>query len=341
MTTNPKIVASDTAPPLARDNLNLVGGGGGSRAILAIAGMIWALAKADITKWRSIGGISGGALATIMVATGMKAADIVSLAIELDFASKLTRHGNIFQLFLALALKERYETTRPIKSVFSSEKVAEWVDERVSSWPDKYWNMSVHKDKQILFTPKGVYRLSYDGKVERLSDKPARVSDAMRGSIAIPGIIRPHYWQGKFLVDGALSWDGLTPVNVVLRHLAADPKATIACHVGERKLPPLKAKLKRSWKRATGGGLPWSDDERDPSRFAQDGVMLIVPELNKFGSLKFKLSTEEKWEAIISAFNSTVTKLEEHGWIDKEKSAELRALAGDQRRFIEDVRASR
>jgi len=318
---------------------HLVGGGGGSRAILAISGMMYAmdLGGIDLDKLESIGGISGGAMPTLMLAQGMKPAQIVCTAVDVDFADNLVKHGNTFQLFYALLMKERYERTKPIPAIFSTEKVAEYFDSRVPTWPEKFWCMAVHKENQILFTARGVFQCSYDGTVTMISNKPALVSDAIRGSMAVPGIIRPRYWKGRFLFDGVLSWDGLCPVGVVLRNFGADPHKVIACDVRDQNKGKVWAFLKKTWERLLVG-LPWSEEERSPRRFVADGITLVEPELNKFGSLKFKLTEEEKWEAVISSFCGTLKMLHKQGKVSDAKLAELEALAADSARFIDSCR---
>src|SRR6185295_6194499 len=129
MKDNGTLVASRAAALISSWFEHLVGGGGGSRAILALSGLIFALYKAgfDFKKLKTIGGISGGAIPTLMLASGMSPGRIVMTAVDVDFASQLTRHSSYLVLIYSMIMKERYETTRPLAAVFSTEKVADYI----------------------------------------------------------------------------------------------------------------------------------------------------------------------------------------------------------------------
>ena len=337
MTANKISITANTDLRSSPEGIHLVGGGGGSRAILALAGIIYALSKAGLLKFKSIGGISGGAIVTLMLAAGMSAREMVKLAIDIDFASLMTRRTSPFWLFYALSFKERFETTLPRWSVFSTEKVAGWIDQRVASWPESYWTMAIDEaHKQIIFTAGGVYRRYHDGRCEKISDRPARVSDALRCSMAVPGFISPHSWNGQMLWDGGMSCDGLCPVGIPLSIMGARPEDVIGCHVGARQLPGFKNTLKKSWERILRFGSSFTEEEKDPHRWEALGVTIVHPELNKFGSLKFSLSADEKWDAVISSSLSTARTLAGKGLISAAKLQELESLAGDRQAFIAD-----
>jgi predicted acylesterase/phospholipase RssA len=106
MTTTNRLVASSPAS-LARENLHLVCGSGGSRAILASAGFLYALHKAGLSDFRTLGGVSGGSIPSLMFAAGIEPGKVVELAIDIDFSSKLTRRTDIVRMFVAFLLRER------------------------------------------------------------------------------------------------------------------------------------------------------------------------------------------------------------------------------------------
>src|SRR5271155_1553133 len=116
-------IINNAAPGATQQELNLVCGSGGSRAILGCAGAILACHLSGIKKWNTIGGSSGGAIAAVLLASGMHPVEVAHKAIEIDFADMLTRQTGILGVMYAFLMKYRYDKTRPIKGVFSTEKL--------------------------------------------------------------------------------------------------------------------------------------------------------------------------------------------------------------------------
>lgn len=326
------------------DELHLVGGGGGSRAILAMSGIIYALHKAGLLKkLRTIGGISGGAFGTLMLAAGMSAEEIVRQAIAIDFQGLLNTHAGTLRLLYAALFKERFETSRPHSYIYSTERIGDWIDERVSVWPENYWTMAIDGDTgrhQILFTARGVTRISESGEIEQISDKPARLSDAIRGSIALPGFIAAPKWNGLRLVDGALTWDGTCPAGVAVRQLGASPGNLIACYFADHRKPGLLNSLMYQWEDFLRRDYPWSEEQRDPSQWAKKGATLIHPDFH-FPTMKFTFTDDEKWDAVIKSFHSAACGLLRTGRIDIDKFFELESFANNREAFIRECHQTR
>jgi predicted acylesterase/phospholipase RssA len=155
--------------------------------------------------------------------------------------------------------------------------------------------------------------------------------------MAVPGFISPHVWNGQMLWDGGMSWDGLCPVGIPLsKIIGARPEDVIGCHVGVRQLPGFKNTLKKSWEQILRLGSSFTEEEKDPHRWESQGVIIVHPELNKFGSLKFSLTADEKWDAVISSFLSTARTLAARGLIGAEKLQEMETLASNRQAFISD-----
>ena len=325
----------------ASDELHLVGGGGGSRAILALSGIIYALHKAGLLQnLCTIGGISGGSFGTLMLAAGMSPEEIVRQAIAIDFQGLLTGKPGILRLLYTALFKERFETTRPEQSFYTTEKVGEWIDELVPVWPKKYWTMAIDGatgKHQILFTAQAVFRISESGQVEQISDKPARLSDAIRGSIALPGFIASQNWNGIRLVDGALSWDGTCPIGVPVRHFDLSPNTIVAGYFADHKQPGFLNQLIYWWQDYQRRDYPWSAETRDPARWAKRGTALIHPRFY-FPSMKFTFTADEKWEAVIKSFQSTTRALLRTGKINMDKFQQMEQFANNREGFIESFK---
>ena len=339
MTTTNTLVATSSATRLASENLHMVCGSGGSRAILASAGFIYGLHKCGVADFRTVGGVSGGSIPSLMYAAGIKPGKMVQLAVDIDFSSKLTRRGNIVQMFLAFLLKERLAQTRPRNAVMGSEKLVAFLDELVPVWPEKYWTMAVAGKTQVIFTAKGVYQYLHDGSMRQLSDKPGPLGLAVAASCAVPGIIEPKVWNDIYLFDGALSWDGQCPIGVVVRDLGVKPNQIVACDVSDREGGGMSEFVNDFWRLFCGKNCVWPADERDPTIWAAQGSMVVTPKVNKFGSLQFTLSADQKWDAVMTGFAETVTSLWKAGIISNDRFMELGKLAANRELFIADCKS--
>ncbi len=325
------------ASALDKTQLHTVCGSGGSRAILASAGFLYALHKTGYADARTIGGVSGGSIPTLMHAAGMSPGRMVQLAIDIDFNSLLTRRANAVQMFLAFFLKERLARTRPRYGVLGSEKLEKFVNDLVPEWPENYWTMAVAGRTQIVFTSKGVFQYLHDGSSRQLSDEAAPLGLAVCASCAVPGIIEPKVWNDIYLFDGALSWDGQCPVGVVARSFDVKASQILACDVGVSRGSKSDFILD-FWRLLCGKNCLCPHDEMDPAVWAEQGTILVSPTVNKFKSLQFSLSVEQKWYAVMSGFAETVVVLWKRGLISNERFQELGRLASNRDLFIMDCR---
>jgi len=300
---------------IASHRLNLVCGSGGSRAILGSAGTILACHLAGIDKWNSIGGASGGSIPSVMLAGGQHPAKIVRFSIDIDFSSLLTRRASLAGLLVAYVMKGRYEKTRPLKGVLGSEKVGDFIESYVPEWPDNYWTVAVAGNEQILFTADGVFAYGDNGRgcMRVLSDQPAPVGLAIRASCAVPGIIDAVHYRDLWLFDGALSVDGRCPAGIVTRHFGQQPESIVACDVGEDGSKTTK-RLEGIWKAVCGSGCISQEPDPDLTQ-----TILIAPHVNTFRSLQFKLSADQKFEAVMAGLLTGVAVLEEAGLLTGER----------------------
>ncbi|MBY0359876.1 MAG: patatin-like phospholipase family protein [Candidatus Obscuribacterales bacterium] len=307
------------------DNKHLLCGSGGSRAILGSAGAILALSKAGHNDWRSMGGVSGGSIPSLFIAAGWPAGKMVKLAVDIDFASLLSRRTNIFMTFLAFLLKERLAQTRPRRAVMGSEKLGDFIDKLVTAWPEKYWTMAVAGKTQVIFTSKGVFQYLEDGTVRQVSAHPAPLGLAIRASCAVPGIIEPAQYNGVYLFDGALSNDGQCPIGVVVNHFKSQANEVVACDVGDREAGYWSRFVNNFWRVFCGNHCVWPKDEKTPTLWQAEGSMVITPAVNQFPSLQFTLTAEQKWGAVIAGYVAALTELKTAGLLDEARFAELSA----------------
>lgn len=328
---------------------NHVGGAGGSRAILANIGQFAAYINyAGITEFNTIGGVSGGSIPTAIYAGLCERPEfadrklitplLLRLGIELDFSSLVPRHATPIMTVLAFLLKDRFEYTRPKKGVLSSEGLglfidqwmankpgAAYVDPDESRWPKNYWTMAVVARTQILFAPDGVWQYLRNGQRRLLSEKLPPVGLAVRASCAVPGIIDAAPYNGRHLFDGALSWDGVCPVGVVMRHFKVPSQNIIACDVGDEQnaLAPVGRLL---WSLLCGGHCV---DHAGPKTVIPDGVIMMRPNIWSVRSLQFNLNREMKWQAVMSGFQEAVIELRRNGLLTGDRLYEALAVCAD------------
>jgi predicted acylesterase/phospholipase RssA len=306
---------------------------GGSRAILGGAGAIAAIEQAGIKDLVTVGGISGGSIPAVLYAGGYSAVETLRLALDIDFSSKLTRHGSIIQILFAYFMQGRFEKTRPRKGVLSSEKLGDYILEMVPKrganadpdlkWPKGYWTMAIVGDKKIFFTEKGVFELDPDGKMTVLQDTPGPLDIAVRATCAVPGIISAVPWKGRFLFDGALSPEGRCPVNMPKRYFGAKDDEIVAFDVGDDGNKTSSFVLK-AWSILCGNECV--PDFQEVELTNEHGMVVIEPVMTQFRSLKFTLSRDEKWQAVMAGYIESVKQLANHGLLRGDKLAEAQKV---------------
>jgi predicted acylesterase/phospholipase RssA len=308
---------------------------GGSRAILGGSGAVLAIDQAlgpvgpqlrASTMWNSIGGVSGGSIPAAMYAGGYSAREALRHALDIDFSSKLTRHGSIVQILFAYFMQGRFERTRPRHGVLSSEKLGDYIDEMLPQWPANYWTMAVVGTDQVLFDSTGVKLIHPDGTIKVISDKPAPMGIAIRATCAVPGIISAVPYKGRFLFDGALSPDGSCPVGIPMRFYGATHPSTIACEVGDDGGQTAKHVLK-IWQILCGKNCIPHFDTKDLTE--EHGMIVVKPDMKHFRSLQFNLSRDQKWLAVMTAYVATVASLKKAGLIPEDKLAQMEQICAN------------
>lgn len=313
---------------------------GGSRAILAGAGMAMACKIAGLTKWKSIGGISGGSLPALLLACGYEPEQLLREAVEIDFSTLVPRHATKLAVIIALLLRDRFEYTRPKKGVLGTGPLGHYVKLKVAqgpspkllgpdgkplAWPPGFWTMGVVARTQILFTDHGVFQYLKNGQFRKISDEPAPIEVAICGTVAVPGIIDPAIYAGRYIFDGALSWDGSCPVGVAIRHFGAKPEEVIGCDVGDEHQKFAKF-FRWFWSLLCGGHCV---DHEGPKTPVPPEVLMMEANVWSVRSLQFKLTLEQKWQAVMSGFQEGVVKLSRAGLLTGEQRKQAFAICMD------------
>lgn len=297
---------------------------GGSTSVLAGAGTVAACALAGIYKFRRIYGVSGGAIFGSIAATGMSAREVLRLTIATDFSKNVSLEDGVYKGVKESLQKSWCRTGKvgelngPLdpelvewhsSGILGSQKIGEFVKKEsekagITGWPEPFCTMATRKDgSQVVFNKDGVFLCEPGGSCQQLDDKPAPLDVAVRGSATIPGIIASIEYKGMRLYDGGLSRDGLCPVGLFIRHFDANPRKIIACRVGEDNLKPVSGRIHRfaRWVWQVHTDFHWGPETA--------GVIEFRPEIEHVHTLKFNLSRDEKWLAILIAFEAAAAKL--------------------------------
>lgn len=296
-------------------SFNLVVSSGGSRAILGGGGAIAGLHMAGITEWQSIGGISGGSIPALMLAGGASPSTLIRRAMDCDFSSLVERKAGLFGTVMAFLLKEHYEVRnpRPVEGILATDKLADFVESFHPTWPKNFWTVAAAGTSQIMFTADGVREYRADGAVIQISDKPAPVGLAIRATCTIPGIITAVKFGDHYLYDGAHTKDGMCPVGIPIRYMDAPANKTIGCCLGEDFSHGVIGVVRRFWRWVWGVA---SEPDWGPETA---GVISIRPKITHIHALKFTLSDDQKWLAVLLGFRATVYRLHREGLLKGER----------------------
>ncbi len=318
---------------------HLVIGGGGPRAIVTGVGSILAISRLGLKNFSSIGGISGGALPALFLAHETDLGKVIERLLALDFSTLLKPSERGFDPLQPFAAPmDGEELARPKlllrllrNGALHTDRLGELIDELSMQWPEQFWTLAMSETSHVLFTKLGVYEYDFDGNITTLSETPAPLSLAIRATCAIPGILKPIEYRGRYLFDGSLSPFGACPVQWVRQNFLAEGQTVIRCFA--------------SGKERKHNGLLWRIGRRlichdatakdaDANSIAEINIEPSVPEINPF---HFKLSLDQKKLGILLGFNEAIGAISKHANLFREVLAapdpcrnfeELAALAG-------------
>lgn len=306
--------SADSRAPASKNLAHLVLGAGGTRAILAPCGSILGFQLAEI-DWKSIGAVSGGANVGILLASGYTPTQLVQFALQVNFDGKVVRKAGAVETLWSLFMKHHYERAenRNGTGILDMKQVEEYIDSLVPAWPEKFWTVAVvDNDDIVVFKKDGIFEYK-NGKCIKLASDPGKPGFAVHASCAIPGLVQPPVLAGRHLYDGAFSKYGVCPVGISTELFGHNSSTVAGVCVGEDSFPGLKGAVHNFWKELWG--VPQDNSWGPHSK----GVVGIHPRITHIHSLSFKLSSDEKWLAILEGFNTTVMTLAKHGLLTGER----------------------
>lgn len=302
MSAEVKVIA--TSP----SDLHLVLGSGGTRAFLTGAGTILACEVAGVKSWKSIGGVSGGAIISALYAGGLNAAALLKEVIGYDFATLFRQTGSFYDMIRSrLPRRPKNMVRRAIRDgIMKSDGLGAIIDKHVSGWPANFWTMAVSGKYQFLFTADGVFQIDGDQSM-RISDVPAPLGLAIRASCAVPGIMEAIEFYGHHLFDGALSDWGDCPTGIARRHFQAPANKIVACDSSGGM-----THQRRAWF-VLGRLISGRFSPRLHAESRADEIFIVPRVEHLADALQFSLSREQKEAAVLAGFSATVDRLARSG----------------------------
>lgn len=322
MTEKTSSIPAAASPDLG--DFEIVFGSGGTVALLAAAGAYSACQLAGL-KLRRIGGASGGAVLACMAASGLGAPQTLRLTIQTSFNDHVNyRHGiyksvqNGIEQVKAIVVDTNEKPAQdsahpdypewPVTGLLGTTGLGRYIKEQadkagVQSWPESFWTIATTKSgEQVIFNKDGVFLVCFNGQLVQLSKKTVPLEIAVRYSATIPGIMAALEYKGTLLYDGSLSRDGLCPVGPLIRNFGADPEKIIACRVLEDAHNSMPGRLHRLLRAAW-----WVEPDYNWGPETA-GVIELRPHIDHVYSLRFGISEDEKWLAVLVSFETALAK---------------------------------
>lgn len=280
---------------------HLVFASGGTRAFLNGAGAIFAFHLAGLNNWASIGGVSGGSIPALLLASGVAPHDIVRAAVYTNFSELFEQTDSMKNMIRSRALP-RSKRQKYREGIFRSSQFGQLMEQVATNWPQKFWTMAVYGNRQLLFTADGVHLYKRD-RARLICKTAPPVGLAMRATCAVPGIIEAVEYEQRFLFDGALSHYGDCPTDLVVRHFGAEVDNIVAVDLMRHRTRV------NSVVETVGRALSGTLRERKDAKSSRQAGLTISTAIDNFNSLDFSISVERKQQAILIAFQTTCQEL--------------------------------
>ena len=333
--------------PQVNDGYHIYVSSGGVVTVLGGIG-VFAACKIAGVKHKLTGGVSGGSIITAIRALGYDERELVQLGINEDFNAHISAKGGVFGSVAEITRirkiasnllnrfrngevsQEEFEETWHATGLLGTVGLGDFLKKKAAAkgmsgvWPKDYWTMASCADgTQVVFTAAGVYLVNPKDMVRKLSDNPPPLWTAVRASSAIPIIMTAIEYEGMLLFDGAMTRDGLCPAPVLIRHFGVEPKKVIACRAGEDSnhfiFGPAQRAVRRVW--GIEPNYHWGPEGT--------GVIEFRPQIDHLHALKFQLSSDEKWLAILIAFHACLEALAFNGILSGGRLAEAQTIMDD------------
>jgi hypothetical protein len=308
--------------------MHLVNGSGGARMALICAGSTGAFnVGGKKEKFDSMAATSGSGLPTGMFAANVPQAEIVGRTIECDFKTLLPKVGSVKELLRDVGRREIHREASLQDGLFDTAPLGEAAVRNIGPvLPEPFWVPACAEGYIILFTWKGVFELTPDGRVNIVQSEPAPTDIAIRATATMPFLMKPLIWKKRCLMDGALSVYGGCPTGIAKHHFGAKDENIIAV----RPEPP-KGRVDRVLslvglhrdELVKGFGKHLIGNHETDKLLDHEGGLVIEPSCDELGTFDFHPTKDQKRRVILNGFTATRDKRAQAGHYTKAEIDEL------------------
>lgn len=284
---------------------------GGTRALVTGMGATLALKVAGLKSWSTIGGISGGSIPAILMASKLNPLSSLEKILACDFSQLFepsSKGGSDpAAAFAAVQEGERVPAHKWCarmlrKGMMHTDKLGDLIENQVKVWPEAFWTMASSETSHVVFTSHGVFEYGFDGSFTVLSEEPAPISLAIRATCAVPGLLEAVEYRGRYLFDGALSPFGDKPVAFARKHLLGEEGLIVSC------FSTGKDSRKNNMLLNLGRWLLCHKAEKVPTEEHKADIH-INPHVPELKALRFNMTEVQKQLGMLAGFNATITAL--------------------------------
>ncbi|MCC7530767.1 MAG: patatin-like phospholipase family protein [Candidatus Melainabacteria bacterium] len=298
---------------------------GGTRALVTGMGATLALKVAGLKSWSTIGGISGGSIPAILMASKLNPLSSLERILACDFSQLFQPSAKVGTDPAAAHAARREGERVPAhkwvarmlrKGMMHTDKLGELIEKEVKVWPESFWTMASSETSHVVFTASGVFEYGFDGSFTVLSEEPASISLAIRATCAVPGLLEAVEYRGRYLFDGALSPYGDNPVAFARKHLLGEEGLVVSCFSTgkDSRKNDMLMNLGR-WLLCHSAGKVTTGDRK-----ADININSHVPQLT---ALRFKMTEAQKQLGMLAGFNAAIMALAKHSHMFQEGVSDL------------------
>lgn len=297
-------------------------GTGGSRAILFGTGVLMALAQSRFGRFRSIGGVSGGSMPALMIASRPDVSWLLNTVLDTDFNKMVKRRVSLVKFLYTVLRDPQPIDPPPLQGALDAADMGQYFNDLIPDWPPHFWTMALSGQRKVIFTRDGVLVDGAGGGLELASSSSVRLGTAVCATCAVPMLLDPVPWKSDggadhLLIDGGFGPEGRCPVSVPEALHPLRGSYLIVGNVG-----PDKSSLHLLIDRVFGIVCDDRHSLREDVEVAEDHRRIVVtPASPLYGSFKFKMTRREKWQMIMSGYMAAVTAFARHGLLSGDNLA--------------------
>lgn len=297
-------------------DVHILIGTGGSRSILFGTGVLLALAQAKFRRFRSIGGVSGGSIPTVLISHNPDVSQLLERVLTTDFNKLVRRRVSLIHFLTQVVRDAKPIDPPPLIGGLDAAAMGAYFDEQIKAWPRLFWTLALTHQRKVIMTADGIFVEQEGGLIVKDSADQLSVGTAVRATCAVPILLDPVPWtsasgESHLLIDGGLGPEGRCPTSVAKFLHSMQDSYLIVVNLGEDK-----SHLHRLLDRAFGTDMLEEPDldAPEPGPLPENYTRIVIsPPEALSGSFKFQMTRREKWQMIMTGYVTAVDHFEKHG----------------------------